>query len=115
MADLPRDKTVVAHCGARTACWRGRLSNCVRATHSELTAWRIALTTGGRGAFLSMSAERLSSEVAMSDNRKITISSSLTAAHNAMRVTGRGSPALRSEEHTSELQSRGHLVCRLLL
>src|SRR5437870_10975534 len=25
------------------------------------------------------------------------------------------SPAVRSEEHTSELQSRGHLVCRLLL
>src|SRR5690554_2901451 len=25
------------------------------------------------------------------------------------------SPALRSEEHTSELQSRPHLVCRLLL
>src|SRR5207253_7782292 len=25
------------------------------------------------------------------------------------------SPWLRSEEHTSELQSRGHLVCRLLL
>src|SRR5690625_5855018 len=25
------------------------------------------------------------------------------------------SRALRSEEHTSELQSRGHLVCRLLL
>src|SRR5439155_20262662 len=24
-------------------------------------------------------------------------------------------PAMRSEEHTSELQSRGHLVCRLLL
>src|SRR5207253_7017358 len=24
-------------------------------------------------------------------------------------------PACRSEEHTSELQSRGHLVCRLLL
>src|SRR6267154_6044391 len=24
-------------------------------------------------------------------------------------------PALRSEEHTSELQSPGHLVCRLLL
>src|SRR5439155_11070943 len=27
-----------------------------------------------------------------------------------------GSPApIRSEEHTSELQSRGHIVCRLLL
>src|SRR5437660_8958123 len=24
-------------------------------------------------------------------------------------------PSTRSEEHTSELQSRGHLVCRLLL
>src|SRR5207253_9907353 len=29
---------------------------------------------------------------------------------------GRGDPSqARSEEHTSELQSRGHLVCRLLL
>src|SRR5690625_2280518 len=25
------------------------------------------------------------------------------------------SPPVRSEEHTSELQSRGHIVCRLLL
>src|SRR5437660_7172464 len=30
--------------------------------------------------------------------------------HHAMPPRG-----LRSEEHTSELQSRGHLVCRLLL
>src|SRR5437870_8220611 len=32
------------------------------------------------------------------------------------RATNRGSRAsfCRSEEHTSELQSRGHLVCRLL-
>src|SRR5439155_17683708 len=31
-------------------------------------------------------------------------------------VAGIGAPAApRSEEHTSELQSRGHLVCRLLL
>src|SRR5439155_24465351 len=28
---------------------------------------------------------------------------------------GAGRPVYRSEEHTSELQSRGHLVCRLLL
>src|SRR5690625_2401303 len=28
---------------------------------------------------------------------------------------GRNEGAMRSEEHTSELQSRGHLVCRLLL
>src|SRR5437870_9760731 len=32
------------------------------------------------------------------------------------RITGLTGGALnRSEEHTSELQSRGHLVCRLLL
>src|SRR5207253_11368836 len=29
--------------------------------------------------------------------------------------TWKPSPTVRSEEHTSELQSRGHLVCRLLL
>src|SRR5690625_5994238 len=28
---------------------------------------------------------------------------------------GKGNVEYRSEEHTSELQSRGHLVCRLLL
>src|SRR5690625_5498461 len=31
------------------------------------------------------------------------------------QVCSRGLGASRSEEHTSELQSRGHLVCRLLL
>src|SRR5439155_13683067 len=31
------------------------------------------------------------------------------------RGVHRGRSAPRSEEHTSELQSRGHLVCRLLL
>src|SRR3989449_9635493 len=30
-------------------------------------------------------------------------------------VFGLGGPLVRSEEHTSELQSRLHLVCRLLL
>src|SRR5207253_11181639 len=39
-------------------------------------------------------------------------------AHRRMDLRDRahsGSDSLRSEEHTSELQSRGHLVCRLLL
>src|SRR5437870_8846605 len=35
--------------------------------------------------------------------------------HLASRVIFMVNPASRSEEHTSELQSRGHLVCRLLL
>src|SRR3712207_7626998 len=38
-------------------------------------------------------------------------------AHVALGVPVRGDPcrAVRSEEHTSELQSRQYLVCRLLL
>src|SRR5207253_10545753 len=35
--------------------------------------------------------------------------------YNAAPVFRDTGAALRSEEHTSELQSRGHLVCRLLL
>src|SRR5712675_2866783 len=37
------------------------------------------------------------------------------APATARRVAARGRPRPRSEEHTSELQSRLHLVCRLLL
>src|SRR5690625_7087191 len=37
--------------------------------------------------------------------------------HNVAKISGIGcsSKTPRSEDHTSELQSRGHLVCRLLL
>src|SRR5437660_5175814 len=34
---------------------------------------------------------------------------------NGLRQKDHWRPSARSEEHTSELQSRGHLVCRLLL
>src|SRR3712207_7607813 len=37
------------------------------------------------------------------------------AESNGLRVTGIADAASRSEEHTSELQSRQYLVCRLLL
>src|SRR2546422_7255352 len=37
------------------------------------------------------------------------------AAAEIVERAGAGPVALRSEEHTSELQSRLHLVCRLLL
>src|SRR5690625_6421810 len=39
----------------------------------------------------------------------------LTGGRWYTRSYGFDSLGLRSEEHTSELQSRGHLVCRLLL
>src|SRR2546422_2183123 len=39
----------------------------------------------------------------------------LSGRYSIEREIGRGGMATRSEEHTSELQSRLHLVCRLLL
>src|SRR5262245_38956270 len=39
----------------------------------------------------------------------------LCSPTRAALLTGRNSHAVRSEEHTSELQSLRHLVCRLLL
>src|SRR5215510_11521086 len=43
--------------------------------------------------------------------RRRPVQSSSMSARRALEPAG----CLRSEEHTSELQSRGHLVCRLLL
>src|SRR5207253_6273491 len=40
---------------------------------------------------------------------------SLVALVIVSALLWKNSHAMRSEEHTSELQSRGHLVCRLLL
>src|SRR5262245_64239601 len=46
-----------------------------------------------------------------SEPNQITATSNYIAVYNALRPL----PAARSEEHTSELQSLRHLVCRLLL
>src|SRR5437870_13346683 len=42
-------------------------------------------------------------------------SASSSIDHGCARPCSLVRHAMRSEEHTSELQSRGHLVCRLLL
>src|SRR5207253_582134 len=62
---------------------------------------------------------------ALQPARSTSVGERVTIARNAGRPTStfaiwtpgaKGiSPKRRSEEHTSELQSRGHLVCRLLL
>src|SRR5437870_6633266 len=38
-----------------------------------------------------------------------------SVAPGIFMMSGHSASSARSEEHTSELQSRGHLVCRLLL
>src|SRR5437660_9079257 len=42
-------------------------------------------------------------------------SSASGAVYKGIAIDNAAAGTLRSEEHTSELQSRGHLVCRLLL
>src|SRR5690625_5639959 len=42
-------------------------------------------------------------------------SSSCSSTWTSQSISTDGQSRPRSEEHTSELQSRGHLVCRLLL
>ena len=45
----------------------------------------------------------------------ITIKKNVAAIHNAIDGNINDAEVVRSEEHTSELQSRFDLVCRLLL
>src|SRR3989449_2269751 len=52
---------------------------------------------------------------AVPDGRALPASERRRARHAARRRQGADAPHDRSEEHTSELQSRLHLVCRLLL
>src|SRR5436853_4257155 len=47
--------------------------------------------------------------------RSPPVASRAIASRNASIVSSSGSSEVRSEEHTSELQSLRHLVCRLLL
>src|SRR3712207_9521583 len=44
-----------------------------------------------------------------------TVNTMPPATYEAFRESGTVAATLRSEEHTSELQSRQYLVCRLLL
>src|SRR5690625_5919339 len=49
------------------------------------------------------------------DSRILPASSRETESHRVLTTDISWVMTTRSEEHTSELQSRGHLVCRLLL
>src|SRR5690554_7739769 len=68
-------------------------------------------------------AERLCDRVGIIDEGEVKAEGTrrelvdLVGGEDVVRLeaTGELGPAARSEEHTSELQSRPHLVCRLLL
>src|SRR5690625_5270068 len=75
------------------------------------------------GAYSSLWSARLSPEkAASSTNLALAASNSRSArvlasaaSRSVCSARSRASVTSRSEQHTSELQSRGHLVCRLLL
>src|SRR5256886_3225565 len=45
----------------------------------------------------------------------LIVGSTATFSGTCTKRVGNGNPGMRSEEHTSELQSQSNLVCRLLL
>src|SRR5437870_11259277 len=101
------------------SCWRGR--RCGRRNRTAAIHWRqpvafgAAIADGEPSAFLDRGYARVAA--------CILVLRSNHAAHNLSPAASgfhpRGECCARlpceSEEHTYELQSRGHLVCRLLL
>src|SRR5260370_27198959 len=76
-----------------------------RPPRSTLFPYTTLFRSHSDGAFLEDAAEALLALCQLAGD------ASLLVAHRARREPG----ALRSEEHTSELQSHLNLVCRLLL
>src|SRR5690625_6759869 len=85
------------------------------AEHDERTAMRIAIA-GGTGVVGGHAAQAVRARghdvVVLARSRGVDVVTG-TGLEDGLR--GVDVVVDRSEEHTSELQSRGHLVCRLLL
>src|SRR5258708_23603508 len=78
--------------------------------HSGVTTYTTANPAGTVSATLVMMGLALAYTPAVTGKLKITLECGLKNS-----VASTGATAGRSEEHTSELQSPDHLVCRLLL
>src|SRR3712207_8845360 len=80
------------------------------------TLFRSALPTGRRGATDDQERRAEQDGPQQAGDQTETLSRTLPARGTARAIAiRRGVCAQRSEEHTSELQSRQYLVCRLLL
>src|SRR5690554_7143848 len=113
--------------GGVQSAWKGRWTFILAATGSAVglgNLWKFPYITGeyGGSAFvlayllciLIIGIPVMMSEIMLGrDGRRSPIKTmqTLTKKYSAPRFF----TSMRSEEHTSELQSRPHLVCRLLL
>src|SRR5690625_3738346 len=87
----------------------------VAATGSPLAAIPAALLLGVRNTFYGVTIAQILRPRGWRRVLAAHFSIDETAAMAAAQRSTRAKRFARSEEHTSELQSRGHLVCRLLL
>src|SRR5690625_5650328 len=97
------------HPAGRYSC-RAASRACARRWYMSTLAAKTACQSTSRRYFAAM--DWLSGEGQISEASAVGTKLACTiagASAHPMRIPG------RSEEHTSELQSRGHLVCRLLL
>src|SRR5205814_8730098 len=89
--------------------------------HDALPIYELQLMTGSANrcentcdCVAAFSSSSVCTVVGDDSPIRVTVSSRNTWRRNRPSPP-RGTPSLRSEEHTSELQSLRHLVCRLLL
>src|SRR5699024_12124586 len=84
---------------------------------SDLSAAYERLTEGASGAgdAVGEGAEQINAALSNVNSTVQALSDSYNEAYEAALSSIEGQYSLRSEEHTSELQSRFDLVCRLLL
>src|ERR1035441_7261446 len=101
--------------------WRCRLTVGARSTRAPLSrAWRAtaalaSATSPGSQVAPSAVAEGMQIEGVTEKKLSVSPRAPLGPSVNLTEGTPRRGTAARSEEHTSELQSLRHLVCRLLL
>src|SRR5439155_5501206 len=87
---------------------------------ARTSAWESASPVIPAPGFVMMEKprQRMPRDRATSTSGAVDIPTASAPSRSSMRTSDGVSyegPRRRSEEHTSELQSRGHLVCRLLL
>src|SRR5207249_12162325 len=102
---------------ARSPCSSSFVSHAPSATEIYTLSLHDALPISGRGAgSRSFAPAALRMTGALAPRReKREAPSDAPPYHSFLLPNPRGAVILRSEEHTSELQSRFDLVCRLLL
>src|SRR5690625_6844922 len=93
---------------------RGSPCICIIQSPQRLLA-TAATASGSRKPLISLMISTPTSNTArITWGLKVSIDKGTPSGRNPS-ITGNKRSSSRSEEHTSELQSRGHLVCRLLL